>query len=72
MPRPAGANLATVCVVAFSAFGDFRWSKPDHDHHVGPALAYGQGRFWLSGAMGFGLSDQSGARYGRLVLGLVF
>jgi hypothetical protein len=53
-------------------FGDFRTGSPGHDHFAGPALAYGQGRFWLTGAVGFGLTDTSDSRYGRVVLGIAF
>lgn len=53
-------------------FGDATYADPDRGHFAGPAGGYGRGRFWLSGALGFGLNDASPARYGRLVLGIAF
>jgi hypothetical protein len=69
-----GASLAVVrgLRVGGEVFGDFRTSKPEHDHYAGPAAAYGQGRFWLAGALGFGLTDTTASRYGRVVLGIAF
>ena len=69
-----GVSLAVVrgLRVGGEIFGDFHFATTNHDHFAGPAVAYGQGRFWLSGAVGFGLTQQSDDRYGRLVLGLAF
>ena len=53
-------------------FGDVTFSDPGAGHFAGPAAGYGRGRFWLSGAYGFGLNDASASRYGRLVLGIAF
>jgi hypothetical protein len=69
-----GASLAVLpgLRIGAEAFGDFRTTKPEHDHYAGPAAAYGKGRFWLAGALGFGLTDTTADRYGRVVVGVAF
>lgn len=39
---------------------------------AGPALAFGHARYWLSAAVGFGLTDDSATHRGRLVVGVSF
>lgn len=39
---------------------------------VGPTLAYGTGRIWLSSHLGVGLTDRTAALRGRIILGVLF
>jgi hypothetical protein len=57
----------------FETFGD---SIPDHDdstnQYVGPTLAFGRDRVWMSSTFAFGLTDTSAEQRGRVVIGLAF
>jgi hypothetical protein len=58
--------------VGGEAYGNERFSSMWTGHYVGPALAYGAGRFWLSASYLFADNAQTAARMnqvGRLVLG---
>jgi hypothetical protein len=54
------------------AFGAIKFAEDGvhSSYSFGPALAYGRGRFWLSGAFGFGVLGESPQRRGRIVLGI--
>src|SRR5262249_52485895 len=49
---------------------DFDEKGPVTDCYLGPALAWGYGRFWLSFTFGFGVFEQRGHQRGRLVAGV--
>jgi hypothetical protein len=53
-------------------FGDAMLSEGAATLLAGPALGWGSGRFWVSAALGFGLTDESPRHRGRLVLGVLF
>ena len=61
--------------VGSEVFGE---AEPEEDGgwevltYAGPTIAYGLDRFWLSTCMGFGLTDDSVLRRGRIVVGLLF
>jgi hypothetical protein len=58
------------------AGGELNGQSPTSDEeatlYVGPSLAWGYGRFWLSGTFGFGIGDASAARRARVVIGIAF
>jgi hypothetical protein len=53
-------------------FGDGEYSDASHDHFIGPSVAFGRGRLWFAGTLGFGLDQASSKRRGRLVVGVAF
>lgn len=71
----AGASLAIAR--GLRAGGElFGWrnvaDSEDRELIAGPAIGYGQGRFWASATLGLGLDAGSPREHARLVMGLLF
>ena len=59
--------------VGGEAYSEVKLSELANGYWAGPAIAYGTGRFWVSGSFLFGLTGDTGAeakQMGRVVLGL--